>query len=68
MTQRGELQVSSFTAAMHRKDAMSGHGLPVIFSWRLGIALNEFVGATKGALDPQEFDGRPVRPKMGLAP
>jgi hypothetical protein len=46
---------------------MSRHVLPVIFSWRLGIALNEFVGAAKGALDPQEFDGRPVRPKMGLA-
>jgi hypothetical protein len=29
---RGEFLVSSFTAAMHRKDAMSGHVLPVIFS------------------------------------
>lgn len=64
---RGELLVSSFTAAMHRKDAMSRYALPVIFSWRFGIALNEFAGAAKGARDPQEFDGRVVRPKMGLA-
>jgi ubiquinone biosynthesis protein Coq4 len=52
---RGELLVSTFTAAMHRKEAMSGHVLPVIFSWHLGIALNELAGAAKGALDPQEF-------------
>jgi hypothetical protein len=54
-TPRGELLVSTFTAAMHRKKAMSGHVLPVIFSWHLGIALNELAGAAKGALDPQEF-------------
>ena len=40
---------------MHRKEAMSGHVLPVIFSWHLGIALNELAGAAKGALDPREF-------------
>jgi tellurite resistance protein len=54
-TPRGELLASTFTAAMHRKEAMSGHVLPVIFSWHLGIALNELAGAAKGALDPQEF-------------
>ena len=54
-TPRGELLVSTFTAAMHRKEAMSGHVLPVLFSWHLGIALNEVAGAAKGALDPQEF-------------
>ena len=47
--------MSTFTAAMHRKEAMSGHVPPVIFSWHLGIALNELAGATKGALDPTEF-------------
>jgi hypothetical protein len=52
---RGELLVSTFTAAMHRREAMSGHVLPVIFSWHLGIALNEVAGAAKGALDPEEF-------------
>jgi len=54
-TPRGELLVSTFTAAMHRKEAMSGHILPVLFSWHLGIALNEVAGAAKGALDPEEF-------------
>ncbi len=54
-TPRGELLVSTFTAAMHRNAAMSGHVLPVIFSWHLGIPLNELAGAAKGALDPQEF-------------
>jgi hypothetical protein len=34
---------------------MSGHVLPVLFSWHLGIALIEVAGAAKGALDPQEF-------------
>jgi hypothetical protein len=48
------LLVSAFTAATHRKEAMSGHVLPVLFSWHLGIALNEVAGAAR-ALDPQEF-------------
>jgi len=54
-TPRGELLVSTFTAAMHGKRAMAGHVLPVILSWHLGIALNDVAGAAKGALDPQEF-------------
>jgi tellurite resistance protein len=54
-TPRGELLVSTFTAAMHRKEAMSGHVLPVIFSWHLGIELLGVAGAAKGSLDPQEF-------------
>jgi hypothetical protein len=54
-TPRGELLVSTFTAAMHRKEAMSGHVLPVLFSWHLGIELNEVAASAKGALDPQEF-------------
>jgi tellurite resistance protein len=54
-TPRGELLVSTFTAAMHRKRAMAGHVLPVILSWHLGIALNDVAGSAKGALDPQEF-------------
>ena len=54
-TPRGELLVSTFTAAMHRKRAMAGHVLPVILSWHLGIALNDVAGSAKGALDPKEF-------------
>lgn len=52
---RGELLTSVVTAAMHRRNAMSGHVLPVILSWHLGIPLNEVAGAAKGALDPEEF-------------
>jgi hypothetical protein len=52
---RGELLTSVLTAAMHRSHAMSGHVLPVILSWHLGIPLNEVAGAAKGALDPEEF-------------
>ena len=52
---RGEVLASTFTAAMHRSEAMSGHVLPVVFSWHLGIPLNELAGSAKGALDPQEF-------------
>jgi hypothetical protein len=52
---RGELLTSVVTAAMHRRNAMSGHVLPVILSWHLGIAINEVAGAARGALDPQEF-------------
>jgi tellurite resistance protein len=52
---RGELLASTLTAAMHGSEAMSGHVLPVILSWHLGIPLNEVAGAAKGALDPQEF-------------
>ncbi len=52
---RGELLTSVVTAAMHPRNAMSGHVLPVILSWHLGIALNEIAGAARGALDPKEF-------------
>jgi hypothetical protein len=52
---QGELLVSTFTAAMHRGEGMSGHILPVIFSWHLGIKLNPLAGASKGAFDGEKF-------------
>ena len=52
---RGELLVSTFTAAMHPKLPMAGHVLPVIFSWHLKVQINEVAGQASGALDPQEF-------------
>jgi len=52
---RGELMASTLTAAMHHSEAMSGHVLPVILSWHLGIPLNEVAGAAIGALDPEAF-------------
>jgi hypothetical protein len=52
---QGELLVSTFTAAMHRSEGMSGHILPVIFSWHLGIELNPVAGSARGALDAEKF-------------
>ncbi len=51
----GEILVSTFTAAMHPKYPMAGHVLPVIFSWHLGIKINDLAGSAAGALDPERF-------------
>ncbi|HEX7884148.1 MAG TPA: hypothetical protein VF499_15590 [Afipia sp.] len=51
----GELLTSTLTATMHRSHAMSGHVLPVILSWHLGIPLNDVAGAATGAFEPEEF-------------
>ena len=44
---------------LHRGDAseipMAGHVLPVIFSWHLGVQINEVARDASGALDPEEF-------------
>jgi hypothetical protein len=52
---QGELLVATFTAGMHRKDAMEGYILPLIYSWHLGIELNKIAGGSKGAFDPAKF-------------
>jgi hypothetical protein len=52
---QGELLVSTFTAGMHPYEPMSGHILPVLFSWHLGIRINDVAGDFKGALDPEKF-------------
>jgi hypothetical protein len=52
---QGELLVSTFTAGMHPHEPMSGHILPVIITWHLGIELIKFTGSYKGALDPEKF-------------
>jgi hypothetical protein len=54
-TPRGELLVSTFTAAMHPHLPMAGHILPVIFSWHLDIQINPVAKAARGGLDPVEF-------------
>jgi hypothetical protein len=54
-TPRGELLVSTFTAGMHPRYPVSGHILPVIFSWHLGIKINDVAKSATGALDPKEF-------------
>ncbi|MBS0520959.1 MAG: hypothetical protein JSR90_19820 [Proteobacteria bacterium] len=52
---RGEILVSTFTAAMHPVNPMGGHILPVIFSWHLDIKINDVAKSTAGGLDPHEF-------------
>ncbi len=52
---RGELLVSTFTAASHPSRPMEGHILPVIFSWHLGVKINDVAKSATGALDPTEF-------------
>ncbi len=52
---RGEILVSTFTAAMHPVNPMAGHILPVIFSWHLDIKINDVAKSTSGGLDPHEF-------------
>lgn len=54
-TPPGEILVSTFTAGMHPVLPMEGHVLPVLFSWHLGIEINEFAGSAVGALDPAGF-------------
>jgi len=52
---RGELLVSTFTAGMHPLHPVSGHILPVIFSWHLDIKINDVAKSASGAMDPAEF-------------
>ena len=54
-TPQGELLVSTFTAGMHPKEPMSGHILPVILSWHLGLEMTKLAGEVKGQLDPVKF-------------
>ena len=52
---RGEILVSTFTAAMHPINPMTGHILPVIFNGHLGVKFNDVARYTTGGLDPDEF-------------
>jgi len=54
-TQQGELLVSTFTSALHRRDSMAAHVMPVILSWHVGLALNSVAGASHHAFDPPKF-------------
>lgn len=54
-TPQGEMLVSTFTSRMHPVYPMSGHVLPVIYSWHLGIEFNELAGSYQGALDPAKL-------------
>lgn len=54
-SQRGELCVSTFIGAMHPDHPMAAEVLPVLFSWHLGIKLNEVAGSWTGAFEPHKF-------------
>jgi hypothetical protein len=54
-TPQGELLVATFTGGMHPVASMEGNILPVIYSWHLGVKINDVAGAFHGALDPQKF-------------
>lgn len=54
-TPQGELLVSTFTAGMHPVEPITGHILPVIFSWHLGIGISQVAGRFTGALAPEKF-------------
>ena len=51
----GELLVSTFIGAMHPDHPMAAEVLPVLFSWHLGIPLNEIAGSRRGAFEPRKF-------------
>ena len=51
----GELLVSTFIGAMHPDHPMAAEVLPVLFSWHLGIKLNDVAGSTTGAFEPEKF-------------
>lgn len=52
---RGEILVSTFTAAMHPINPMAGHILPVIFNGHLGVRFNDVATPAHGGFDPDEF-------------
>ncbi len=54
-SEQGELCVSTFIGAMHPDHPMAAEVLPVIFSWHLGIKLNEIAKSHTGAFDPRRF-------------
>lgn len=52
---QGEILVSTLTAGTLGVDGFGAHILPVIFSWHIGIALNQVAGSFRGALAPEKF-------------
>jgi len=54
-TYRGEILVSTFTAAMHSINPMAGHILPVIFNGHLGVRFNDVATPAHVGFDPDEF-------------
>jgi hypothetical protein len=53
-TYRGEILVSTFTAAMHPINPVAGHIVPVIFNGHL-VRFNDVATPARGGFDPDEF-------------
>jgi hypothetical protein len=51
----GEICVSTFIGAMHPDHPMAAEVLPVIFSWHLGVKLNDIAHSTTGVFEPRHF-------------
>ncbi|MGD9837979.1 MAG: hypothetical protein AB7F72_04585 [Afipia sp.] len=51
----GELLTATLSATMHRSHAMSGHVLPALLNWHLGIPLDKTGASATGAFEPEEF-------------
>jgi ubiquinone biosynthesis protein Coq4 len=51
----GEICVSTFIGAMHPDHPMAAEVLPVIFSWHLGVKLNDIANSTTGIFEPAHF-------------
>jgi hypothetical protein len=54
-SQAGEVCVSTFIGAMHPDHPMAAEVLPVLYSWHVGIKLNEIAKTFRGAYEPRRF-------------
>lgn len=54
-SEAGELCVSTFIGAMHPDHPMAAEVLPVIYSWHLGVKLNDIAKSSTGAFEPRRF-------------
>jgi hypothetical protein len=51
----GELLVSTFIGAMHPDHPMAAEVLPALFSYHLGVAMNDIASVRSQAFEPQSF-------------
>lgn len=54
-SEAGEVCVSTFIGAMHPDHPMAAEVLPVIYSWHVGIKLNELASSAHGAFEARHF-------------
>jgi len=54
-SEMGELCVSTFIGAMHPDHPMAAEVLPVIYSWHIGVKLNDIANSSHGAFEPRHF-------------